>query len=262
MEFFSSLSTLTKIGIIDVGIQWSAFGLAALLQTERFYDFTGTGSYIILGWYSYSKSNGLLRQKIVTGMMITWAFRLGTYLVRRIIRDKSDRRFDKVKSKPEIFFIYWTFQAVWVFLTALPVFILNQNNDYNPRLNQNDYIGWALWAFGFTFEAIADQQKWNFRSLKENKSKFITSGLWKYSRHPNYFGEILLWIGTYMSCRSAYRGWENIGILGPIFVSYLLTRVSGIPMLERHMDKTWKGNLQYEEYKRRTSILIPMPPGK
>eukprot|EP01118_Nematostelium_gracile_P007782 TRINITY_DN254_c0_g1_i1.p1 TRINITY_DN254_c0_g1~~TRINITY_DN254_c0_g1_i1.p1 ORF type:complete len:272 (-),score=53.10 TRINITY_DN254_c0_g1_i1:50-808(-) len=251
---------MTKILLIDFGIQWTGFTAAAILQTEKFYDFLGTGSYMALGYYSYSKSAGFLRQKIVTGMMCTWSFRLWTFLTRRIIRDQEDKRFANIRGKPIRFFIAWTVQAIWVFLTASPVFIVNSNNDNNVPLNWSDYIGWVLWAAGLAIEAIADQQKFDFRSDKNNKDKFINTGLWKYSRHPNYFGEILLWTGTYLSSRSVFQGWQNLGIISPLFITFLLTRVSGIPLVEKANDKKWNGNPKYEEYKRRTSILIPMPP--
>jgi len=176
-----------------------------------------------------------------------------------LFRSLKTRRFQTVKTRPGIFFIYWTVQAVWVIVTALPVLLVNSINDRNPEFEWTDYCGWAIWVIGFLIEAIADYQKFIFRSSQQNKDKFISSGLWKYSRHPNYFGDILTSFGTYLACVAPLQGWQHLAVVSPVFVWWMLSRLSGVPMLERQADKRWKGNLQYEEYKRRTNVLIPWP---
>jgi len=251
---------LLKAVGIDFLIQWGGYALAATLQTERFYDFLGTGTFSILSLYTYfANGTQYLRQKIVTGMVVCWSLRLGSFLVRRILKDKMDKRFNNVRDKPLKFFIYWTIQAIWILVTAFPVYLVNTNND-NPPFQLTDYAGWTIWAIGFLIEAISDQQKFNFRLKPENKEKFISTGLWRYSRHPNYFGEISLWFGAYFASFASLKGLQHLSVLSPIFVALLLTKVSGIPLLERQDAKRWKGVQKWEDYVRKTSILIPWPP--
>jgi len=252
---------ILKVVGIDFAIQFGAWSLAAALKTEKFYDLTGSLTFITLGGYSFFQNEKMKpRQKILTGMLTLWASRLGSFLLRRILRDKTDRRFNGVRDKPMKFLFFWTVQAVWILLSGLPVYVVN-SVQRDPPWQWSDYLGWVLWTTGFLFEIVADTQKWNFHNNPNNAEKFITGGLWKFSRHPNYFGEILISFGQYFSAFASMAGWESIfTFLSPLFVTFLLTRVSGIPLLEKSADKKWGGNLQYQDYKRRTSVLIPMPP--
>jgi steroid 5-alpha reductase family enzyme len=121
-------------------------------------------------------------------------------------------------------------------------------------------IGFLVWLIGFGFEVTADQQKSNFKADPENEGKFINTGLWSWSRHPNYFGEIVLWIGVAIIALPVLSGWQYLTLISPIFIILLLTRISGIPMLEKRADEKWGGQEDYESYKAKTSILIPRPP--
>lgn len=255
------INYLLKVAGIDFGIQWTVWAISSVLKTEKFYDLTGALTFISLGAFSLLQNDPkLARQKILTGMLTAWASRLGFFLFSRILRDKVDKRFHGVRDKPSIFFIYWSIQAVWIFLSGLPTYLVNGERR-DPPWQWSDYLGWTIWTTGFIIEAVADQQKSNFHKKSENKDKFITHGLWKYSRHPNYFGEILMSFGQYLSAFASLGQKEAaFGLLSPIFVSYLLTRVSGIPLLEKQAEKRWKGNLEYNAYKKRTSVLILMPP--
>ncbi|GFN82704.1 hypothetical protein PoB_000921000, partial [Plakobranchus ocellatus] len=145
---------------------------------------------------------------------------------------------------------------VWIFLTLLPVLIVN-NKKNNKPVNEQDHIGWGLWGLGFVLEVLADYQKSQFKKDPNNAGKFITSGLWSISRHPNYFGEILMWLGIYISSRSTFQGWEHVGAISPIFVTFLLTRISGIPLLEAAGMKRWGSDPAYLAYKQNTAKLIP-----
>lgn len=248
---------------IDMGIQLVAGAIGWLLKTERFYDITGSLTFLTLGVYTMFKSPTPMtdRKMANNALLFIWAIRLGSFLAIRILRDKKDRRFDRMKKDIRMWFIVWAMQGLWVFLTALPVYLLNNStNQEDPPINWRDYLGWAMWTVGWLTETVADWQKFTFRADPANHDKFISSGLWRYSRHPNYFGEMTLWWGMYLSCSSTLRAWEHVGVIGPVFLTYLLTQVSGIPLLERASDKTWKGVKEYEDYKQRTSILIPLPP--
>ena len=117
--------------------------------------------------------------------------------------------------------------------------------------------GCALWVLGFAFEAIADKQKKSFSEIPENKDKFITLGLWSISRHPNYFGEALLWLGIAIVSLPLLSEWQFVTLVSPVFVYLLLTKISGLPFLEDKAEKKWGNDKDYLEYKNNTPILIP-----
>eukprot|EP00128_Syssomonas_multiformis_P006237 Colp12_sorted_trinity150504_noHs@750 len=189
-------------------------------------------------------------------MVLLWAFRLGSFLFTRILKDGRDTRFEKIKPNPVRFLVAWTIQGLWVFLTALPVYIVDTSAN-NPELSAIDYAGWAIWVVGWLFEVVADRQKSAFRADPKNKNKFITTGLWSISRHPNYFGEIVLWWGIFIAATPVLQGFQYLAILSPLFVMFLLNRVSGVPLLEKKADKEWGDNPEYKAYKQRTPVLIP-----
>merc|ERR1712045_887489 len=245
-----------KILAVDMGIQWVAWGFSAALKTERFYDLTGSATFIALSYLSQQWSKGFNRQTIQSNMVMAWAFRLGSYLFIRILKDGKDKRFDKVRDNPARFFSFWTIQGVWVFVTLLPTLMLN-NEKIDKPLGKQDYLGWALWATGMFFEVVADYQKTAFRNDPSNQGKFITTGLWSLSRHPNYFGEITLWFGIYLSCSSTFRGVQYLSVISPLFICFLLTRVSGVPLLEKSGMKRWGELPAYKKYLEDVPVLIP-----
>ena len=154
----------------------------------------------------------------------------------------------------------WTLQGVWVVVTSLPVILLlRRPREAQPNLGLMDGIGAALWGIGFLLELVADLQKLYFRSLPANKSRFLDTGLWRHSRHPNYAGEICLWAGMSLLCSVGLRTWAELAacIASPLFVHLLLTRVSGLPLLEKHAERTWGKEPAYQKYVRTTPILVP-----
>ncbi|MEE6472201.1 hypothetical protein FKM82_009533 [Ascaphus truei] len=242
---------------LSLTIQWALWAAAALLQTEKFYDLAGSGTFILLSHLSlHWRGTRYLRQQIQTGLITAWGLRLGAFLFLRILRDGHDRRFNGVRDKPGTFFIYWTMQGIWIFVTLLPSLMLNLEKRDKP-LGLLDYFGWTLWTVGFLTQAIADQQKWSFKTDPDNAGKFIQSGLWAYSRHPNYLGEILQWSGLFFSASSVLSNFQYISIISPLFVWFLLSYVSGIPILENQAMKRWGSTAVYQSYIKQTPVLWP-----
>merc|ERR1712142_118201 len=252
-------STPTKCAITDLGVQWVGWAIASTLRTEKFYDLAGSGTFILLAHLSRIWGGaGHVRQNVQTGLVTAWGLRLGTFLFMRILKDGHDRRFNNVRDSPGTFFIYWSIQAVWVFMTLLPTLMLNSEKE-NPPLGMRDYIGWGLWGLGFATEAIADQQKWLFKRDPDNAGKFIQSGLWAYSQHPNYLGEIMQWSGLWLSASSVMQGSQYLSVLSPVFVWFLLRHVSGIPILEKQAMKKWGSDPAFHDYIKNTPRLWPRP---
>ena len=250
-------ATLYALGFL---IQWVAFIPSYLLQTERFFDITGSLTYISVAAVAVALSPPVdPRSALLLGLVVVWATRLGVFLLRRVVRTGKDERFDQIKRSFPRLLLTWTLQGLWVCLTLAAALAAITAGTREP-LGFPAFIGLALWLIGFGFEATADAQKRRFRSDPSNRDEFIRTGLWKWSRHPNYFGEILLWTGIAVIAAPVLRGWQWATMISPIFVALLLTRVSGIPMLEKRADDKWGGQPEYESYKRDTSILIPLPP--
>jgi len=250
-------SNYAKLLGIDMGIQVVGWIVAVIFKTEKFYDLTGSSTFIIMAHLSYSWSTmRSKRQFIQSHMVMAWAFRLGLFLFLRIMKDGKDKRFDKVRDQPLRFLVFWLIQGLWVFVTLLPTLMLNESKRDRP-LGAQDYIGWAIWAAGMVFEVTADLQKSAFRRDPANDGKFINTGLWSISRHPNYFGEISLWFGLYVSASSVFSGLEYLAVLSPVFVHLLITKVSGIPLLEKAALKKWGSLPQYKEYLKNTPVLVP-----
>ncbi|XP_023349817.1 uncharacterized protein LOC111718450 [Eurytemora carolleeae] len=240
----------------SVGIQWIGCAAAVFFKTEKFYDLTGSATFILVSHLAYESSLMTRRQSVQGWLVFGWACRLGSFLFLRIMKDGEDKRFDKAKESPAIMFKFWTLQGIWVFITLLPTLLLNSERR-NPPIGTRDYIGWGLWTLGFILEVVADAQKSMFKNNPENKGKFISSGLWSVSRHPNYFGEMVLWFGLYISSSSVFSGLQYLSVLSPIFVSFLISKLSGIPLLEAAALKKWGDNPAYKHYIENTPVLIP-----
>lgn len=241
-------------------IQWLAFIPAYIFQTEKFFDITGGITYITVTGVAlcYTRYTVALdaRSILVAALVIVWAIRLGTFLFSRIKKAGKDDRFDELKPSFIRFLNVWTIQGLWVTFTmsAALAAITTVNK---KELDAFAVVGLLVWIFGFAFEIIADAQKSRFNADPNNKGKFIQTGLWSRSRHPNYFGEIVLWIGVAIIALPVLQGWTWVALISPLFVTLLLTRVSGVPLLEKKADKKWGGQEEYEAYKKNTPVLIP-----
>ncbi len=247
-------------GALAFAVNWLAFIPSALTQTERYYDLTGGVTYITVTVVAVLLSGELdMRATLVAAMVMFWSLRLATFLFRRISRDGKDSRFDNIKNRPLRFFMAWTIQGLWVLLTAAAALAIITGGVREP-LGAVGITGIIIWSIGILIEIVADRQKSNFRGDPGNKGKFINVGLWAWSRHPNYFGEIVLWTGMAIIAMPVLQGWQWATLISPVFVTFLLTRVSGIPLLEEKADERWGGQDDYENYKRSTPVLIPKPP--
>jgi steroid 5-alpha reductase family enzyme len=238
-------------------IQWLAFIPAYLLQTEKFFDLTGSLTYISVIIIAVIFSTGVDMRAILLSILVAvWAIRLGSFLFGRIRKAGKDDRFDEIKPSFIRFLNVWTIQGLWVTFTLAAALVAITTNT-RKELDVFAIVGFLVWIFGFAIEVAADSQKSRFSANPDNKGKFIQTGLWSRSRHPNYFGEIMLWGGIAIIALPVLQGWQWVTLISPIFVTLLLTRVSGVPLLEKKADRKWGGQEDYESYKKRTPVLIP-----
>lgn len=240
-------------------IQWLVYIHGWARRTEKYFDLTGSLTYITITVLLVVLTPGVdARGFLLAALVVIWAARLGTFLFRRISRAGKDDRFDELKKSFFRFLNVWTIQGLWVTFTAAAAWV-GITSSQRVAFDWLAVVGLVLWAVGFAFEVVADLQKSRFKADPANEGRFINTGLWSKSRHPNYFGEIVLWIGVALIALPTFQGWQWIAIISPLFVTLLLTRVSGVPMLEKKADGKWGGQADYEEYKRTTPVLIPRP---
>jgi len=238
-------------------IQWLVFIPAYIFQTEKFFDLTGSLTYITVTVMALILSKAADARSILLGaLVVIWAVRLGSFLFGRIRKAGKDDRFDELKPSFFRFLNVWTIQGLWVTFTVAAALVAITTST-RKELDIFAIVGLLVWIFGFAFEVIADAQKSRFNADSANKGKFIRTGLWARSRHPNYFGEIVLWLGVAIIALPVLQGWQWVAMISPIFVTLLLTRVSGVPLLEQKADKKWGGQEDYEAYKKNTPVLIP-----
>ncbi len=247
-------------GAIAFAINWVVFVHAYLAQTERFFDLTGSITYVtVIAVAVWLAGDADPRAWLIAAMVIVWAVRLGSFLFARISRDGSDGRFDALKPSFARFAMTWTLQGLWVLLTLACALAAITSSTRVP-LGGFALAGSIVWVIGFAIEVMADRQKSRFRSDADNRGRFIRSGLWAWSRHPNYFGEIVLWVGVALVAWPALSGWQLATLVSPIFVYVLLTRVSGVPLLEARGRKTWGSDPEYLTYLEHTPVLFPRRP--
>jgi steroid 5-alpha reductase family enzyme len=245
--------------VIALALNGAFFAVAAARRTDVVTDLSYSLTFALLAVVLPLTGAREPSQLIASLLVLLWAIRLGGYLFRRILRMKVDHRFDAMRDKPLRFARFWLLQAVAVAVIMLPVsYLLDRSSA--PGFGAWAVAGVAVWLGGLLIEAVADAQKSAFRSKDENRGRFIASGLWRYSRHPNYFGEILVWWGLFLYAVPFLEGAAFAVVVGPVFITVLLLFVSGIPLLERSADDKYGDDPAYRDYKRRTSILVPLPP--
>ena len=241
-------------------IHWIAYIPAYIFQTEKFYDLTGSITYLSVVWFvflSTYQSISLNFGNLILVLLISiWTIRLGLFLFMRIHKAGEDKRFRTIKTSASQFFMTFTISGLWVTLCSMCALVAISSPE-GLVMNALTYVGIILFIIGFGIEIVADNQKTAFRSIEANKDSFITSGLWSKSRHPNYFGEVLLWFAIAVISFSSLEGLQLITLISPIFTYILLVYVSGVRMLEDMNDKKWADDEQYKSYKKNTPMLFP-----
>ena len=244
---------------IALAVNGAFFAVAAARKTDVVTDLSYSLTFALLAVVLLFAGAAEPVQLVASLLVVVWAARLGIYLFRRIMRTKVDHRFDGMRDDPLRFARFWLLQAVTVAVVMLPVtYLLDQ--DAPPGLGAWSIAGAVVWLAGLLVEGVADAQKAAFRAKEENRGRFVASGLWRYSRHPNYFGEMLVWWGLFLYVLPVLHGAAFAVVIGPVFITLLLLFVSGIPPLERSADEKYASDPAYRDYKRRTSILVPLPP--
>ena len=258
-EGSTEVGTLAVFGVcaaLAYLINWAVFIPSNRFKTERYFDLTGSATYVAVTAAALLLSGDIDTRAAIAGVMVVaWALRLGTFLFLRIRRDGRDGRFDEIKLDPLRFLMTWTLQGLWVLLTMAGALAIMTSIDRQP-IGWVALLGIAVWIIGFAVEITADRQKSAFKRDPANAGRFITTGLWAWSRHPNYFGEIVLWVGMAILAVPVLSGWRWIVLISPVFVTVLLTRVSGIPMLEARAKKRWGEDEKFKAYTADTPVLI------
>ena len=246
--------------LLAYAIHWIAYIPAYVFQTEKFYDLTGSVTYLSVVWFvflSTYQSISLNFGNLILVLLISiWTIRLGLFLFMRIHKAGEDKRFRTIKTSASQFFMTFTLSGLWVTLCSMCALVAISSPE-GLVMNALTYVGIILFIIGFGIEIVADNQKTAFRSIEANKDSFITSGLWSKSRHPNYFGEVLLWFAIAVISFSSLEGLQLITLISPVFTYILLVYVSGVRMLEDMNDKKWADNEQYKSYKKNTPMLFP-----
>lgn len=247
-------------GMVGFVLHWLIFVPSFIGQTEHYFDLTGSLSFIatvlLANWLAGTTTGNDPRALLLSGMVLIWAVRLGSFLFLRVKRTGQDRRFNEMKTRFWRFLFTWTLGGLWVLMTLAAALAAITSG----RVVALDWLAWAgfaLWLAGFALEVVADRQKSAFRRDPANAERFIRSGVWAWSRHPNYLGEMVLWVGVALVAAPVLQGWQYLTLLSPVFVILLIARISGIPLLEARAEEKWAQDADYIAYKKTTAVLIP-----
>ncbi len=260
MEFVQSYPILFAL-IFSVAVNSFFFVFAAAFKTDKVTDISYSLSFFLLTLVLLPASGPpfSFHKIIVSAAILLWSARLGGYLFYRIIKIGKDARFDDKRYDFIVFLQFWVLQATTVWLVMLPFCVYITSPSDEGALSFT-LLGIVLFSLGLLIESISDVQKFRYRSTAENNSHWVDSGLWKYSRHPNYFGEMLVWWGLFIIVIPSLEGLLWLTVIGPLWITLLLLFISGIPLLEKSADRKYGNNPEYLAYKESTSILLPLPP--
>ncbi len=263
IALLTGLELIQNAILIAYIIQWIAFIPAYIFQTEKFYDLTGSITYLTVvtyvSYHSYATMNVNLPSIVLAACILLWTIRLGSFLFMRIHKAGEDKRFREIKPSSTRFFMTWTLQGMWVSICSMCALTAIASTNGVVQ-NSLFFIGLLVFVIGFVIEIIADMQKSNFRKDPKHKDQFIQQGLWAYSRHPNYFGEITLWTGIAIMSLSSLSGGQYITLISPLFTYLLLVYVSGVRLLEISGMEKWGHLESYQNYVRKTPSLFPTYP--
>lgn len=247
-------------GLVGFVLHWLVFVPSFLRQTEHYFDLTGSLSFIatvlLANWLAGTNLGEDPRAVMLSAMVLIWAVRLGSFLFLRVKRTGQDRRFNEMKTRFWRFLFTWTLGGLWVLMT-LAAALAAITSGRAVALDWFAWVGFVLWLAGFVLEVVADRQKSAFRRDPANAERYISSGVWAWSRHPNYLGEMVLWVGVALVAAPVLEGWQYLTLLSPVFVILLIVRISGIPLLEARAEEKWGQDADYIAYKKTTAVLIP-----
>ncbi len=248
--------------LASFAIQALFFVFAASFKTDKLTDLSYSLSFALLSVLLVLVNRAYSPiQLLAAALVLVWALRLGGYLVARIARIGKDERFDDKRGHFLKFLAFWVLQALVVWLVLLPLTVL-LSLPSTQGLGALPIAGALVWALGFAIEAVSDAQKYAFKNDGRNAGKWIETGLWRYSRHPNYFGEVLLWWGLFLVALPQLSGTLLLAVLGPVSITLLLLFVSGVPLLEKSAERKYGADPAYKAYRDRTSLFLIMPPRK
>jgi steroid 5-alpha reductase family enzyme len=237
------------------------FIISLFLSRNDVADVAWGSGFVLLSWISFFIfGNGQISALLINISVSIWGLRLSWHIFIRNRGKKEDYRYLEWRKQwgkwfyLRSYFQVFLLQGFLLFLILLPVIFINSQS--KAFINLYVLVGLIIWLIGFAFEAIGDWQLSQFIKRRENKGKIMQSGLWRYSRHPNYFGEVTMWWGIYISTLGYSYSFYNI--IGPLTITFLILFVSGVPLLE----KKYADRAEFEEYKKRTSVFIPLPPKK
>ena len=254
------LDFFIKVISLIFGLQIIGFIPSFYLKSEKYYDLFGgitfASSIILISFLRFKKITDLnIREIILAISVLFWTIRLSFFLFQRVKRVGKDERFDSYKFSFSKFLLAWMTQGLWVFICLLPVLIVF-STPTNPELLYLTFGG-LIYFLGLVIEIIADYQKTNHNKKNEKERKFISSGLWSKSRHPNYFGEFLIWTGITIICFPVFSGFKYLGLMTPIFIYLLLNYISGVNLLEERAKEKWGNNPEYIKYLKTTPKFFP-----
>jgi len=244
--------------IISVLFNIILFLIAYKLQSDKLTDISYALTFLIIAITAYVFNYKTIYSTVILSIIILWSIRIGGFLLYRVIKTGKDSRFDSMRSNFIKFGRFWLLQGISVWLLMISVILAIYNN--SNQFGLFSFIGLAVFITGLSIETVADFQKLKFHNDIANKGIWINSGLWKYSRHPNYFGEIIIWFGLYIFAVQSFNIYTALmALVSPLSISLLLIFISGIPLLEKSADKKWGSDKKYLEYKRKTSVLFLLP---
>jgi steroid 5-alpha reductase family enzyme len=264
LETFLVTITLLYTFIIALLLQALFYAITRwLVQSNAYFDLFGVVSFQIctlvalFGRHHHETYRNLaFRQHLSACMIFLWSFWTGGVLFSRKKYDASQLNkvlnLQQEKSR--------CLKFIWIHLTGLPVYtILGNPSSFRPKIFWSDYIGFIIWTPGFLFKVVADLQKFRFRVMFPND--FIKSGLWRYSQHPNLFGEIVLWFGVWVCCAAGFTDdWEGVSLASPLYVTVMICSASGMPATDKFRNRRYWVRVDYSYYKEITSKLLPWPP--
>lgn len=248
--------------IVLVFIYFSVFFvIGTLIKNNSIVDIGWGLGFVTIAWFTTFISGSLFLPNLIITLLVTiWGIRLFTHILKRNFAREEDFRYAALRRKwgkwavIRAFFQVYMLQGIFMLLVASPIIILNSRQA--SEFTWITLIGIIIWVAGFYFESLGDYQLEQFKKNPENKGKILNTGLWRFSRHPNYFGEATMWWAIGLASFGSGAG--AVSFIGPAVITFMLLFVSGIPMLEKSFEK----RAGYQSYKAVTSVFIPMPPKK